>query len=129
MVSAVPALGGPLSSIMGDLQNIRKEKRFEIVNQILTMPDLTEEQLNQQRAELDDLMEKKAIMKQKYFPEHPIDAPDRAYRLPGSLTEVVDPSLVSATSGSRVSGEHTGLYPTPKSTVPGISNMFYTITD
>lgn len=28
MVSAVPALGGPLSSIMGDLQNIRKEKRF-----------------------------------------------------------------------------------------------------
>ena len=31
----------------------------EIVNQILTMPDLTEEQLNQQRAELDDLMENK----------------------------------------------------------------------
>ena len=50
------------------------------------MLDLTEEQLNQQRAELDDLMEKKVIMKQKYFPEHPRDAPDRAYRRPWSLT-------------------------------------------
>jgi len=37
----------------------------EIVKQILTMPDLTEEQLNHQRAELDDLMEKKEIMREK----------------------------------------------------------------
>jgi len=37
----------------------------EIVKQILTMPDLTKEQLNHQRAELDDLMEKKEIMREK----------------------------------------------------------------
>jgi hypothetical protein len=50
----------------------------EIVNQILTMPDLTEEQLNKQSAELDNLMENKDIMRQKYFPEHPQDALDLA---------------------------------------------------
>lgn len=47
----------------------------EIVNQILLLPDLTEEQLSKQRAELDDLMEKKDTMKSNYFPEHPRDAP------------------------------------------------------
>ena len=43
----------------------------EIINQILSMPDLTEEQLNKQRAEWDDLMEKKGTIRQNNFPEHP----------------------------------------------------------
>ena len=47
----------------------------EIVNQILTMPDLTEEQLDKQNVEFDDLMEEKNIMRQKYFSDHPPEVP------------------------------------------------------
>jgi hypothetical protein len=50
----------------------------EIISQIISMPDLTEEQLNKQRAEWDDLMEKKGTIRQNNFPEHPRDATDRA---------------------------------------------------
>ena len=36
LTSAVPILGGPISTIIGDIQSIRKEKRFlEFINGLL----------------------------------------------------------------------------------------------